>query len=178
MSFLKATETIAQFPMIRIQKLKQVKRSILNVNEGKRKQRNRQESLGRISQKGKEGKKVDPFLFLLWNFSLSEFNDNQSINQYLLVMTSALESRPPPSSAKLVTIRGLSNGIPKSLQPFDTSAIKVLLLENVNETAVRHLTNAGYQVQHFTRALSEQDLKEKIQDVHVIGIRSVMENPT
>lgn len=35
----------------------------------------------------------------------------------------------------------------KVLRPFNTSEVKVLLLENVNETAVSAFTKQGYQVQ-------------------------------
>ncbi|KAF9923514.1 Phosphoglycerate dehydrogenase ser3 [Linnemannia zychae] len=60
----------------------------------------------------------------------------------------------------------------KVLKPFDTANIKVLLLENVNETAVSALRGQGYQVETYAKALGEEDLIEKIKDVHCIGIRS------
>ncbi|KAK6094619.1 D-3-phosphoglycerate dehydrogenase 2 [Batrachochytrium dendrobatidis] len=59
-----------------------------------------------------------------------------------------------------------------ALQPFNTGDIKVLLLEGVNQTGVKILSNAGYQVETHAKALSEDILKEKIKDVHAIGIRS------
>nr|KAJ3422104.1 hypothetical protein HK105_001155 [Polyrhizophydium stewartii] len=62
--------------------------------------------------------------------------------------------------------------INKALKPFNTGDIKVLLLEGVNETGVKILKNAGYQVETFAKALPEETLKEKIKDVHAIGIRS------
>lgn len=34
----------------------------------------------------------------------------------------------------------------KVLRPFNTSEVKILLLENVNETAVKAFTKQGYQV--------------------------------
>lgn len=34
----------------------------------------------------------------------------------------------------------------KDLKPFNTGDIKILLLEGVNQTGVKILTNAGYQV--------------------------------
>ncbi|KAL1921242.1 uncharacterized protein VTP21DRAFT_10958 [Calcarisporiella thermophila] len=61
---------------------------------------------------------------------------------------------------------------PKELKPFNTAEIKILLLENVNQTAVDMLKKAGYQVEHHLKALPEDVLIEKIQDVHAIGIRS------
>ncbi|KAH7043080.1 hypothetical protein BKA57DRAFT_398062 [Linnemannia elongata] len=60
----------------------------------------------------------------------------------------------------------------KVLKPFNTANIKILLLENVNETAVSALRDQGYQVETFAKALGEEDLIAKIKDVHCIGIRS------
>ncbi|KAI8062442.1 hypothetical protein BC940DRAFT_244513 [Gongronella butleri] len=61
---------------------------------------------------------------------------------------------------------------PKLLRPFNSSEIKILLLENVNETAVKAFVKEGYQVETFNKALVGDELIEKIRDVHVIGIRS------
>ncbi|KAI9014137.1 hypothetical protein DFJ74DRAFT_709693 [Hyaloraphidium curvatum] len=55
---------------------------------------------------------------------------------------------------------------------FDTTEIKVLLLENVNATGIKILESAGYQVEAHTKSLPLDVLKEKIRDVHAIGIRS------
>ncbi|KAG0266401.1 hypothetical protein BGZ95_003055 [Linnemannia exigua] len=60
----------------------------------------------------------------------------------------------------------------KVLKPFNTANIKILLLENVNETAVSALRDQGYQVETYAKALGEDDLIDKIKDVHCIGIRS------
>jgi D-3-phosphoglycerate dehydrogenase len=67
----------------------------------------------------------------------------------------------------------------KQLKPFATSEIKVLLLEGkynfikgLNDTGVSILKGAGYQVETHPKALSIDILKEKIKDVHAIGIRS------
>jgi D-3-phosphoglycerate dehydrogenase len=60
----------------------------------------------------------------------------------------------------------------KQLKPFDTKDIKVLLLENVNEAGVDILRGQGYQVEAIKASLGEDQLIEKIRDVHVIGIRS------
>ncbi|CDS09146.1 Putative D-3-phosphoglycerate dehydrogenase 2 [Lichtheimia ramosa] len=61
---------------------------------------------------------------------------------------------------------------PKVLRPFNTSEVKILLLENVNETAVKAFKKQGYQVETYSKALVGDELIEKIKDVHVIGIRS------
>ncbi|CAG8520993.1 5385_t:CDS:2 [Acaulospora colombiana] len=60
----------------------------------------------------------------------------------------------------------------KILKPFDSGDIKILLLENINETAVEILTKEGYQVEAHKKALPEDVLIEKIREVHCIGIRS------
>ncbi|KAK6205247.1 3-phosphoglycerate dehydrogenase, serine biosynthesis [Scheffersomyces amazonensis] len=60
----------------------------------------------------------------------------------------------------------------KALKPFSTGDIKILLLENVNQTAIDIFSNQGYQVEFYKSSLPEDELIEKIKDVHAIGIRS------
>jgi len=60
----------------------------------------------------------------------------------------------------------------KPLKPFDTQDIKILLLENVNQTGRDILQGQGYQVEALKTSLPEDELIKKIRDVHVIGIRS------
>ncbi|KAK3673546.1 D-3-phosphoglycerate dehydrogenase 2 [Recurvomyces mirabilis] len=60
----------------------------------------------------------------------------------------------------------------KQLKPFHTEDIKILLLENVNKTGQEILRKQGYQVEALKSSLPEDQLIEKIRDVHVIGIRS------
>ncbi|KAI9687534.1 MAG: Phosphoglycerate dehydrogenase ser3 [Bathelium mastoideum] len=60
----------------------------------------------------------------------------------------------------------------KQLKPFATQDIKVLLLENVNTTGRKILEDQGYQVEFLKSSLPEDQLIEKIRNVHVIGIRS------
>lgn len=56
---------------------------------------------------------------------------------------------------------------------FDKSKIRFLLLEGVHQNALEVLRNAGYSnIEYLKEALSEAELKEKIADVHFIGIRS------
>ncbi|RKP25292.1 hypothetical protein SYNPS1DRAFT_15870 [Syncephalis pseudoplumigaleata] len=50
--------------------------------------------------------------------------------------------------------------------------IRVLLLENVNQVAVDHLRQSGFEVEHHAKALPEDVLREKIRNVHIVGIRS------
>lgn len=51
--------------------------------------------------------------------------------------------------------------------------IKVLLLENISEIAVKNFQRQGYtQVQKLTKALPENELIEAVKNVHILGIRS------
>jgi len=55
----------------------------------------------------------------------------------------------------------------------DKSKIKVLLLEGVHENAYNYFIENGYtQIECLKEALSEGDLIEKLQNVHIVGIRS------
>ncbi|KAL2884726.1 D-3-phosphoglycerate dehydrogenase 2 [Ceratocystis lukuohia] len=60
----------------------------------------------------------------------------------------------------------------KPLKPFNTEDVKILLLENVNESGRQMLASQGYQVEYLKTSLPENELIAKIRDVHVIGIRS------
>ncbi|KAI9267415.1 hypothetical protein BY458DRAFT_475853 [Sporodiniella umbellata] len=61
---------------------------------------------------------------------------------------------------------------PKALHPFNTKEIKVLLLENISESATDIFKDQGYQVETISKALVGEELEKKIKDAHVIGIRS------
>lgn len=51
--------------------------------------------------------------------------------------------------------------------------IRILLLEGVHQSAVETLANNGYtNVEYLKTSLSEEDLIERVKDVHFIGIRS------
>jgi len=53
------------------------------------------------------------------------------------------------------------------------SKIKVLLLENIHKSAVELFKRQGYtNVESLRDALSAEELKEKLKDVHILGIRS------
>ena len=53
------------------------------------------------------------------------------------------------------------------------SKIKVLLLEGLHPSSVEVLTENGYDnIEYLKTSLADEDLKEKIKDVHFIGIRS------
>ncbi|BCR83830.1 D-3-phosphoglycerate dehydrogenase [Aspergillus chevalieri] len=99
-------------------------------------------------------------------------NASQNVN---ITNSPSTSFQTPPSShgASALTARTiipLANA--KHLKPFATEDIKVLLLENVNQTGRDILTKQGYQVEALKSSLPEDQLIEKIRDVHVIGIRS------
>jgi D-3-phosphoglycerate dehydrogenase / 2-oxoglutarate reductase len=51
--------------------------------------------------------------------------------------------------------------------------IRILLLENISETAVNAMRSAGYtNIRHLPKALDGDALKEAIRGVHLLGIRS------
>ncbi|MBA6118052.1 phosphoglycerate dehydrogenase [Pseudomonas putida] len=60
-----------------------------------------------------------------------------------------------------------------TIQFADKNQIRFLLLEGVHPSAVDSLVSSGYHsIEYLTGALSDAQLKQKIADVHFIGIRS------
>jgi len=55
---------------------------------------------------------------------------------------------------------------------YPKNRIKILLLENIHTDAYEKFTKDGFTVETIGRGLSEEELIEKLQDVHVVGIRS------
>ncbi|HXS16522.1 MAG TPA: NAD(P)-dependent oxidoreductase, partial [Polyangiaceae bacterium] len=55
---------------------------------------------------------------------------------------------------------------------YPKNKIKVLLLENIHETARAIFRSEGLDLEVLSGALGEADLIEKIRDVHLVGIRS------
>lgn len=56
---------------------------------------------------------------------------------------------------------------------YPRNKIKILLLENISDSAVGELKQSGYaEITRLKGALSEADLIEKIKGVHILGIRS------
>lgn len=98
----------------------------------------------------------------------------QNFSNAVAVSTSPSSSYSPSSSfaARGRRLSYTSARGSRALKPFQTSDFKILLLENVNKTAVDILKNQGYQVEFHKTSLPENELIEKIADVHAIGIRS------
>lgn len=76
-----------------------------------------------------------------------------------------LDSAPRPRAPTF-------DGSKKALKPFSTGDIKMLILENINQTALDTFHDKGYQVEFYKTSLPEDVLIEKIKDVQVIGVRS------
>ncbi len=56
---------------------------------------------------------------------------------------------------------------------FPKDKIRVLLLEGIHETAVQHFQRSGYtQIERLAGSLSGEALREAVERVHVLGIRS------
>ena len=55
----------------------------------------------------------------------------------------------------------------------DKSKIKVLLLEGIHENAVEFFKENGYSdIECLNEALSGNELEKRLQNTHIIGIRS------
>ena len=63
------------------------------------------------------------------------------------------------------------NDLPRNIS-YPKNRIKILLLENVHADAFKKLSKDGFSVETVSKSLSEDELIEKIKDVHVLGIRS------
>lgn len=63
------------------------------------------------------------------------------------------------------------NKLPRNIS-YPKNRIKILLLENIHSDAFSKLSSDGFTVETVSKSLSEEELIEKIKDVHVLGIRS------
>ncbi|MBE7661226.1 phosphoglycerate dehydrogenase [Tenacibaculum finnmarkense] len=63
------------------------------------------------------------------------------------------------------------NDLPRNIS-YPKNRIKILLLENVHNDAFTNLTADGFTVETVSKSLSEEELIDKLKDVHVLGIRS------
>lgn len=60
---------------------------------------------------------------------------------------------------------------------FPKEKIKILLLENIHESAVENFRVDGFEVERLSSSLSEKDLLARAKDIHVLGIRSKTQIP-
>jgi D-3-phosphoglycerate dehydrogenase len=63
------------------------------------------------------------------------------------------------------------NKLPRNIS-YPKNRIKILLLENVHPIAFENLSKDGFSVELVKHSIPEEELIEKIKDVHVLGIRS------
>lgn len=82
------------------------------------------------------------------------------INNLTVSPTTSFHS--PPSSFPGSFSRTPAHTNTKQLKPFDTQDIKILLLENVNQSGKDILSGQGYQVEALKSSLPEDELIEKI----------------
>ena len=61
---------------------------------------------------------------------------------------------------------------PKALHPIDNEDLRLLLLENISQEAVKAFRAQGFHVDHSAKAMTEDELVQKIGSYHAIGIRS------
>lgn len=71
-------------------------------------------------------------------------------------------SLSPQNSRDPRVRRYTATGVTRELTPFNTEDIKILLLENVNQSGIDILKEQGYQVETLKGSLSEDDLIAKI----------------
>lgn len=58
------------------------------------------------------------------------------------------------------------------MAPFTDAETRVLLLESIHPDAATLLTEAGFKVETHDGALSEEELAERVEGIHLLGIRS------
>ncbi|KGB75319.1 phosphoglycerate dehydrogenase [Cryptococcus deuterogattii 99/473] len=99
--------------------------------------------------------------------------------------TSSFSFSTSPSTSYLRNASGVFQGIARQLTAFlppdypteedhekRQGKTKVLLLENVNLDAAEYLKSQGYEVDHVTRAYTEEELIAKLPNYRAVGIRS------
>ena len=97
--------------------------------------------------------------------SARDINSHQDASQSLNFSTSptaSFQSAPSSHGGSVLGSRTIPLANAKHLKPFATEDIKVLLLENVNQTGRDILTKQGYQVEFLKSSLPEDQLIEKI----------------
>ncbi|KAH8835717.1 hypothetical protein DL96DRAFT_1575342 [Flagelloscypha sp. PMI_526] len=92
---------------------------------------------------------------------------SESVSVSVSPPTSTLHDRFRSGSLHPDTIRA-----PKVLHPVENEGLRLLLLENISQDAVKAFKAQGYHVDHHTKAWSEQELIDNLGSYHAIGIRS------
>ena len=86
----------------------------------------------------------------------------QAFSNQLSISTSPTSTFHSPVGSYMGRARNDQRIPSKHLKPFATEDIKILLLENVNQTARDLLVKQGYQVEFHKASLPEDQLIEKI----------------
>ncbi|CCM00353.1 uncharacterized protein FIBRA_02383 [Fibroporia radiculosa] len=84
----------------------------------------------------------------------------------------SIHDRMAASVARRDSLVSSAVRIPKVLHPVDNEDLKLLLLENISQEAVKTFRAQGFSVDHYSKAMSEDELVEKLPSYHAIGIRS------
>ena len=87
---------------------------------------------------------------------------SKMVSHSLSVSPAATFHSPPSSFGGASMSRTTTNSVAKQLKPFDTQDIKILLLENVNQSGKDILSAQGYQVEALKTSLPEDELIKKI----------------
>lgn len=96
-----------------------------------------------------------------------------SINPKVVAATSSTIARLSVQELSLdVRRRSLSEITPRFLQPVENGGVRLLILENISQEAVFAFRALGFHVDHYTTAMTEDELVDKIGSYHAIGIRS------
>jgi D-3-phosphoglycerate dehydrogenase len=87
---------------------------------------------------------------------------DKPIPRSLSVSTSPTATFHSPGSFGGALTKTTTRPTERELKPFDTTDIKILLLENVNQSGRNILLGQGYQVESLKTSLPEDQLIEKI----------------
>jgi len=90
------------------------------------------------------------------------------VGQQLLKRTCEDDGKPEIKKAKCGA--SMDNEIHATSYPKDK--IKILLLEGVSAKGIKMLKDDGFHVEALKTALSEDELIEKVKDLHILGVRS------
>lgn len=86
-----------------------------------------------------------------------------------------LSSSPPSTHSPLLAMSPIDSymrSIPEPLYSFAKSKIRVLVLENIHQSAIELFRHETFQVETVSKALLENELIDRIKGVHVLCIRS------
>jgi len=86
----------------------------------------------------------------------------RAVSHSLSISPTATFHSPPSSFGGSQLTRAATAPKQRELKPFNTEDIKILLLENVNQSGIDILASQGYQVETLKSSLPEDQLIERI----------------